>query len=635
MGDPSTFSVLASFLRPHRTVLVRGLLLGLVANAIGLATPLVTKWVLDTLGESGSLARPVAVLLALVVVGAAISLWQWIIMGTVAEQVVLDARVSMVRRFFAATIGALTHRPPGELVTRVTSDAGLLHSASSSVVGVVNSSLAMVATLVLMGILDPVLLGCTLGAVTLLGAVMSVLLPTIAAAERAAQESVGRLGGTLEGAVRAIRTVKASRAEARQADRIVADARESATHGVRAARRAAVVWTISWTGIQLAIIVILAVGAWRAGRGLIEVSTLVAFLLYAFNLMGPITELTQNVTAIQSGVAAAARIREVNAMATEVDATTTGLNAMATGVGVASAGSVDTSEQRSPTATDPRPTPARDDTRPVPAPTDTRPATGDAAPADGPILSLRGVTARYAPGTPPAVRDIELDLPRRGHTAIVGPSGAGKTTLFSLILRFLEPEAGELLLDDRPYHSWSHAEVRARLAYVEQETPVVPGTIGDNLVFGRPDADQAQVQAALAAVGLTELVDALPDGLDTSLSAHSVSGGQRQRVALARAILCAPDVLLLDEATAQVDGLTEAALHEVIRRRATEAAVVTIAHRLSTVLDADTIVVLEDGRVRARGTHAELVATDALYRQLVEALRIAHPERTDGPLVNA
>jgi ABC-type multidrug transport system fused ATPase/permease subunit len=579
LGMGPRLRTLVSFLTPHTPTLVVGLLLGLLANAAGLATPMVTKWVLDSLG--GSMAWPLTALIVLVVIGAGISLRQWILMGTLAERVILDARVSIIRRYFAATVGDLSRRPSGELVTRATSDTVLLREASSSIVGIVNSALAMLATLVLMGVLDLVLLGCTLAAVVIVGAIMATLMPTITKAQEAAQESIGRLGGTLDGALRAIRTVKASRAEARQSDRIVADARESADYSIRAARRTAVVWTIAWTGIQLSVIAILGIGAWRAERGLLEISSLIAFLLYAFQLMGPITELTQNVTALQAGVAAAARIRQIEAIEVEPDAP-----------------------------------PAAPAPRPAPDP-------------DGPVLAFRGVTARYAPGAEPAVRDIDLDIPRRGHTAIVGPSGAGKTTLFSLILRFLEPESGEIFLDGRAYSTYGHGDVRARLAYVEQETPVVPGTIRDNLLFTHPDATEEELRAVLAAVRLDTMVDALDDGLDTQLTSSAVSGGERQRIALARAILRTPAVLLLDEATAQVDGLTEAALQQCIRERAAAGAVVTIAHRLSTVLDADSIVVLEDGRVRARGTHAELLATDDLYRRLVEALRIAGQARED------
>nr|WP_306461913.1 ABC transporter ATP-binding protein [Spongiactinospora gelatinilytica] len=269
----------------------------------------------------------------------------------------------------------------------------------------------------------------------------------------------------------------------------------------------------------------------------------------------------------------------------------------------------------------------------APAASAVRQGRPDPRPAgDGPVIELRGVTAAYGPGLEPALRGVDLVIPRRGHIAIVGPSGAGKTTLFSLILRFLEPQEGELLMYGRPYREQAHDDLRARLAYVEQDTPVVPGTIGDNLLHAHPGATPEEVRRVLAEVRLADKIDSLDEGLDTPLSGSSLSGGQRQRIALARALLRTPDVLLLDEATAQLDGLTEAAVQDCIRDRARSGAVVTIAHRLSTVIDADTIIVMEDGRIRAAGGHEDLLASDALYRELVKALRIAAPVTADQPL---
>ncbi|MEV4937084.1 ABC transporter ATP-binding protein [Streptomyces zaomyceticus] len=568
-------SILWSFARPHRRTLLRGLLLALIASALGLTTPMVTKQVLDALGSASSLTGPVTALVVLLVLGSAVSYRQWILLGTLGERVVLDARESIVRRFLHATVPGVTRSPTGELVTRVTSDTVLLReAAASSFVGLVNGAVMLVGSLVLMGVLDPVLLATTMAAVALVGLAFAFLMPGIAQSQQQAQEHMGRLGGVLEGTLRAIRTVKVNRAEERMTERIMADARASAEHGIRSVRREALAWTIAWSGVNLAIIAILAVGAWRVGEGRLEVSGLIAFLLYAFALMDPVTELSQNVTALQSGIAAAERIRQADALPSE---------AASAGPGV-----------------------------PTGPPGD-----------DVPVLELRNVTAAYGPDTEAAVRDIDLVIPRRGHTAVVGPSGAGKTTLLSLVLRFLEPTAGELLLDGRPYRDHAHADIRARLAYVEQDTPVVPGTIRDNLLLARPGATTEQLRGVLRDVRLAEKVDSLDEGLDTPLATANVSGGERQRIALARALLAAPDVLLLDEATAQLDGLTEAAVQECVRSRAETGAVVTIAHRLSTVVDADTIVVMEAGRVRARGRHEELLVSDTLYRDLVESLRMA------------
>lgn len=588
--------ILWSFVRPHRRTLVQGLGLALVASALGLATPMVTKQVLDAFGGSASLVGPVAALLVLLVVGGAVSYRQWTLLGALGERVVLEARESMVRRFLRATVPGVTRHPTGELVTRVTSDTVLLREAAAeSLVGLINGAVMLVGSLVLMGVLDPVLLATTVAAVALIGVAFALLMPGIAKAQQRAQDHVGRLGGVLEGTLRAIRTVKVNRAEDRMAERIMSDARASTEHGIRAVRREALAWTTAWSGVNLAIIAILAVGAWRVGEGRLEVSGLIAFLLYAFALMDPVTELSHNVTTLQSGIAAAERIRQTDALPVE-------------------------GEAASPSSAEDGPTTGEfhDD------------STVGGCHDGTPVLWLRNVTAAYGPGTAPAVRDVDLAVPRRGHTAIVGPSGAGKTTLLSLVLRFLEPTAGELLLDGRPYRDHGHDEIRSRLAYVEQDTPIVPGTIRDNLLLARPEATSDELWRVLRDVRLAEKVDTLDDGLDTELSSASVSGGERQRIALARALLGTPDVLLLDEATAQLDGLTEVAVQECVRSRASTGAVVTIAHRLSTVIDADTIVVMEAGRVRAQGRHEELLESDTLYRELVESLRIAAVAEAGG-----
>lgn len=582
--------VLWSFVRPHRRKLLLGLVLALFGSALELANPMVVKLVLDTLSDGGGLAMPIVLLLGLFAVGAVLGLYHWILLGTVAEKVVLDARTSLVRRYFRAALVPLSRRPTGELVTRATSDTVLLReAASSSVISLINGGVLLVGTLVMMAVLDLVLVAVTAGAVLVVTVLFLVLMPALAKAQEKAQNSLGLMGGVLDGALRAIRTVKVSRAEERLGDRILEHARESAEHGVRAVRREAVAWTIAFSGVQLAIIAILGLGALRVASGDIGVSTLIAFLLYAFTLLTPVMELSQSVSTLQSGIAAAKRIREVEAIPLEPAAEAPAVPA---GPGPAAGGHA-------------------------------APGRGDASEA---LLELRGVTARYAPGAAPALTAVDLVVPRRGHTAIVGPSGAGKTTVLSLLLRFLEPEDGELRVGGTPYRELTPGQVRAHFAYVEQDTPVIPGTLRENLLFSRPDATEEEILRVIGDVRLADKVEALAEGLDTPLDATAFSGGQRQRVALARALLRSPDVLLLDEATSQVDAITEAAITESVRRHAAGNAVVTVAHRLSTVIHADRIILMEDGGVRAQGTHTELLERDTLYRDLVSALHIAEAE---------
>ncbi len=569
--------LLWAFVRPHRRMLFLGMSIGLVFTAAGLTIPMIIKIILDSLGSGANMVTPVAILAVILVVAGVLGFIQHNLMGALAARVVFDARESMVRRYFRATVASVTKRPTGELVTRVTSDTVLLRqAASTSLVELVNGIVTIIGTLVLMAVLDLALFGAMVGALVFVGIAAAVFMPLIGRAERRAQESVGRMGGALEGALRAIRTVKASRAESREVERIIVDARDSQRHSLRAARATAVVWAVVSGGLQLAVAGVLAFGAWRVGTGALAVSALIAFLLYAVQLLPPVSLLAGNVATIQSGIAAAARIREVQDMEVEesADANVVDLHAV----------------------------------------------TGT---SDTPVLELVDVTARYAPGAASALNSVSAAIPARGHTAIVGPSGAGKTTVFSLLLRFLHPDSGEVLLDGVPYSSLPFEQVRAKLSYVEQETPIVPGTVRSNVAFTYPEASEDEVWTALRAVHLEEAVRAMPAGLDTDLTATNISGGQRQRIALARAIVRRPEVLLLDEATAQIDGRTEAAIADVIAELARTGAVVTIAHRLSTVIDADTILVMEKGQIRARGTHTELMASDELYRDLVTALRIA------------
>src|SRR5215472_11401028 len=203
-------------------------------------------------------------------------------------------------------------------------------------------------------------------------------------------------------------------------------------------------------------------------------------------------------------------------------------------------------------------------------------------------------------------------------TAFVGPSGAGKTTVFSLIERFYEPTSGRVLLDGTDVRHWPITQLRAAIGYVEQDAPVLSGTLRDNLLLGAPHATPDEITATLATTRLTALVTRLPDGLDTLVGHRGtrLSGGERQRVAIGRALLRHPRLLLLDEATSQLDALNEAALRETVAETALTTTVLVVAHRLSTVTMADRIIVMDAGKVKAAGTHAELVASDPLYAEL-------------------
>ena len=545
------------------------------SGEIGLALPLVVRALITDLGHHHSVTVLLLLMTGLVVANAALGALGGYLLRRTAESVVLAARQRLVDRLLGLTIGGLDRGDPGDLMSRVTSDTTLLRDITTdALVGIVTGTLTLIATLVLMSLMDLVLFGVTV-AVFSLTLVISLVVPRIGRAARRAQDSVGVMGAALERMLGAFRTIKASGAEHREGQRIHPAAREAWRADIRAAKWQAIAGNTAGLSIQCAFIAVLATGGARVASGAIEVGTLVAFLLYVFYLMSPIQQLVSAASQYQVGAAAVARIQEAERLPVEPSA------------GPASRGS-------------------------------------GGAPA---AVAFEQVRFRYRPELPEVHHGVSFSIPPRGMTAFVGPSGAGKTTVFSLIERFYEPDAGRILLDGRELRDWSIPELRAAIGYVEQDAPVLSGSLRENLVLGAPDATDAEVSEVLQVTRLASLVDRLPDGLETAVGHRGtrLSGGERQRVAIARALLRRPRLLLLDEATSQLDALNEAALRETVAEAALMTTVLVVAHRLSTVTTADRIIVMDAGQVKAAGTHAELVASDPLYAELAATQFLASP----------
>ncbi|OAR25476.1 ABC transporter ATP-binding protein [Streptomyces sp. ERV7] len=569
MPARDTWRALYRHFRPHRGAVALGALLTLVGAATGLAQPLAAKALVDRLGGDGPIAGVLVLLTALVVVGTVVESFGAYVLERTAESVVLAARRTLIGRLLRLKLPEVERLPPGDLMSRVTSDTTLLRAVTTqSVVSAATGGLTFLATIAMMAYMDAVLLGVTLGVIVLIGSAVAMVMPQISRATARAQESVAEISTVLERAFGAFRTVKASGAEERETAVVDAAAEEAWRHGVRSAKWQSVAGTSVGLAVQVSFLAVLGIGGARVASGAISVSTLVAFLLFLFYLIDPVSKLVQAATQYQVGSAAIARIAEAERLETEEPS-----------------------------------------------------ATSAAAPGPGPrpaSVVFEDVTFRYRDDLPYVHHGVSFEVPGAGMTAFVGPSGAGKTTVFGLVERFYEATGGRILIDGRDVRDWPLAELRAAIGYVEQDSPVLAGTVRENLVFGAPDATDADIADVLVRAKLDALVERLPDGLDTVVGhrGSKLSGGERQRVAIARALLRRPRLLLLDEATSQLDAVNELALRDVVAEAARETTVLVVAHRLSTVTLADRIVVMEAGKVRAVGTHAELVAGDPLYGEL-------------------
>ena len=574
-----TWAALGRYIKPHRGAIVLGAVLGLASSLAGLAQPLVAKWVLDDLGAGADLTRAVLLLCAVVVLGAIVSAIGNYILARTAESVILASRRQLIGRLLRLRLTAVDNAEPGDLMSRVTADTSLLRQVTtSSVVNGATSIITLVATVIMMSFMDALLLGVTLGVIVVVAVVVAAIMPRIARATRDAQAAVGKVGAALERMLGAFRTVKASGAERREENRIDTAAGEAWTAGVRAARWQALVGVTAGLSVQISFLAVLGVGGARVASNAMDISSLIAFLLYLFYLIPSIAGIVQALSQLQVGAGAISRISEVEDMEVE-----------------------DVAGDRT-----------------VPGAPSATPAT----------VAFDDVRFSYRPELPPVHHGVSFDIPAGGMTAFVGPSGAGKTTVFALVERFYRPTSGRVLLDGRDVTDWPIDQLRAAIGYVEQDAPVLAGTLRENLTFGAPDADDTDIADVLRSTKLDGLVARLPDGLDTLVGhrGSKLSGGERQRVAIARALLRRPRLLLLDEATSQLDAVNEAALRDTVAEAATRTTVLVVAHRLSTVTMADRIVLMEAGRVAAIGTHAELVTGHSLYAELAATQFLTDPD---------
>ena len=559
---------LLPYFRPYRWQVAATLLLMIVLSASGLASPALAQIAIDDgIGQSDKQVLVVAVLL---LVGAGLVGWvagygQTYLSSWVGERMLLDLRTDVFAHLMGLSIGHHERVPTGVTVSRLTSDIEALRQlVTDGITTLVVQGLTFVGVIAILFSYDWKLALVAFVVFPFLAIATAVFRVTSATAYRRTREKVADVLAALQETISGIRVVQGfGRQEpAAAAFRQVNDEyREANLQTIRLS--ASYFPTVEFlTAIGTAMVLLF--GGWRVLDGNLTIGVLVAFLGYVVVFFDPIQQLSQLYGTFQSAMAALEKT-----------------------LGVL---------ETKPTMVD-------------------RPGTADLPPISGSI-ALRDVTFGYL--DEPVVRDVNLEI-RAGETvALVGPTGAGKSTLAKLIARFYDPDRGAVLIDGHDLRDVTQVSLRAQLGIVPQEGFLFSGTVAQNLRFARPDATDEQLEAACAAVGAMEFVAALPEGFETQIEERGtrLSAGQRQLLAFARALVADPALLILDEATSSVDLRTEARIEEALSTLLAGRTAVVIAHRLSTIRDADRIVVVEGGRVVEQGSHDQLLATGGRYAQL-------------------
>ncbi|WP_338471658.1 ABC transporter ATP-binding protein [Niallia sp. XMNu-256] len=552
-----------------KLALTIGLVGSIITTIVGLSIPLLTRELVDGFSAASININIILIITVVFILQGVIDGVSTYMLASVGQRIVAGLREKMWVRLIRLPVSYFDQQQSGESVSRVVNDTGIVKDLISQhfpqfITGIISIFGAIIILLIMdwkMTLLMLIAVPLTIGIMMPLGGKMAKI-------SRRLQDATAAFSGNIQQTISEIRLMKSSTAEKFEEEKGTAGVRSLLSYGLKEARIFALIGPIMYTIVMIVIVVIIGYGGIRVANGSMTTGSLVAFLLYLFQIIYPITSFAMFFTQLQKAKGATERIIDIMELPLEE-----GLEGL----------ELDLSNE---------------------------------------TIHVQQVSFAYSEEEP-VIEDVSFEANPGQMIAFAGPSGGGKTTLFGLLERYYEPTSGEIRIGETRISELSLDSWRGQIGYVSQESAMMAGTIRENLCYGLKSmesiSDERLWEVAKMAYA-DEFIKSFPEGLNTEVGERGVklSGGQRQRIAIARAFLRNPKILMMDEATASLDSHSESIVQEALSRLMEGRTTFVIAHRLSTIVDADQIIFIENGRITGRGTHSELIESHDLYRAFAE-----------------